>query len=45
MLFLVMEILAPMIWQLSLQERDMDDYIKYALDTQSKKFEQIKKYE
>ena len=28
-----------------LEERDMDDYIKYALDTQSKKFEQIKKYE
>ena len=28
-----------------LEERDMQDYIKYALDTQSKKFKQIKKYE
>ncbi len=28
-----------------LNDKDMDDYIKYALDTESKKFEQIKKYE
>jgi len=28
-----------------LQEREMEDYIKYALDTESRKFEHIKKYE
>ena len=28
-----------------LEERDMEDYIKYALDFQAKKFERIKKYE
>ena len=27
-----------------LDDRDMEDYIKYALDVESKKFEQIKKY-
>ena len=27
-----------------LEERDMEDYIQYALDAESKKFEQIKKY-
>ena len=28
-----------------LEDRDMDDYIQYALDTESKKHEKIKKYE
>ena len=28
-----------------LQEREIEDYIKYALDTESRKFEHIKKYE
>jgi Na+-translocating ferredoxin:NAD+ oxidoreductase RNF subunit RnfB len=28
-----------------LEDRDMDDYIRYALDTESKKHEKIKKYE
>ena len=28
-----------------LDERDMEEYIQYALDTESKKFEHIKKYE
>tara|TARA_Y100000768_G_scaffold340035_1_gene283656 strand:- start:1041 stop:1649 length:609 start_codon:yes stop_codon:yes gene_type:complete len=28
-----------------LEERDMEDYIEYALDFQAKKFERIKKYE
>ena len=28
-----------------LEDKDMDDYIRYALDTESKKYEKIKKYE